>query len=113
MANQLQQLAAAGQSIWYDNIRRSMFASGELHKLIETGLRGMTSNPTIFEHAIDTATEYDEQLKSLAGKERDPQKLFEALAIQDISAALDEFRPLYDKTDGADGFVSLEVSPLL
>jgi transaldolase len=113
MPNQLEQLTAAGQSIWYDNIRRSMFASGELRKLIDNGLRGMTSNPTIFEHAIDTGTDYDEQLKSLVGKESDPQKLFEALAEKDICAALDEFRPLYDKTNGGDGFVSLEVSPLL
>ena len=113
MPNQLEQLTAAGQSIWYDNIRRSMFASGELRKLIQNGLRGMTSNPTIFEHAIDTGTDYDEQLKSLVGKESDPQKLFEALAEKDICAALDEFRPLYDKTSGGDGFVSLEVSPLL
>lgn len=113
MPNQLEQLTAAGQSIWYDNIRRSMFASGELHKLIDNGLRGMTSNPTIFEHAIDTGTDYDEQLKSLVGKESDPQKLFEALAEKDICAALDEFRPLYDKTNGGDGYVSLEVSPLL
>jgi len=113
MPNQLEQLTAAGQSIWYDNIRRSMFTTGELHKLIANGLRGMTSNPTIFEHAIDTGTDYDEQLKSLVGKETDPQKLFEALAEKDIGAALDEFRPLYDSTNGGDGFVSLEVSPLL
>lgn len=113
MANQLQQLISAGQSIWLDNIRRSMFASGELHKLIANGLRGMTSNPTIFEHAIDTGNDYDAQLKSLVGKESDPQRLFEAFAIDDIQHALDEFRPLYDQTNGGDGFVSLEVSPLL
>jgi len=113
MPNQLQQLAAAGQSIWYDNIRRSMFASGELHKLISNGLRGMTSNPTIFEHAIDTGNDYDEQLKSLVGKISDPQLVFEEFAIDDIQHALGEFRPLYDSTGGGDGFVSLEVSPLL
>ena len=113
MPNQLQQLAEYGQSIWYDNIRRSMFASGELRKLIANGLRGMTSNPTIFEHAIDTGTDYDAQLESLVGKEQDAQKLFEALAIQDIRAALAEFKPLYDQTNGGDGFVSMEVSPLL
>ena len=113
MANQLHQLNEAGQSIWLDNIKRSMFASGELKKLIADGLRGMTSNPTIFEKAIDAGTDYDEQLKSLVGKESDEQRLFEALAIQDIRAALDEFRPLYDQTNGGDGFVSLEVSPLL
>jgi transaldolase/glucose-6-phosphate isomerase len=113
MGNQLHELAAVGQSIWLDNIRRSMFASGELRKLIGQGLRGMTSNPTIFEKAIDGGNDYDEQLKSLVGTEHDPQLLFEALAIQDIRAALDEFRKLYDETNGGDGFVSLEVSPLL
>jgi len=113
MANQLQQLIEYGQSIWYDNIRRSMFASGELRKMIANGLRGMTSNPTIFEKAIDSGSDYDDQLRSLIGKESDPNKLFEALAIQDIRNALDEFRPLYDQTKGGDGFVSLEVSPLL
>ena len=114
MANQLQQLSDVGQSIWLDNIQRSMFASGELRKLIDSGLRGMTSNPTIFEKAIDSGHDYDAQLESLAGKVTDPNTIFEALAIQDIRAALDEFRPLYDKTSGGtDGFVSLEVSPLL
>src|SRR5271166_3976695 len=113
MANQLQQLIEYGQSIWYDNIRRSMFASGELRKMIANGLRGMTSNPTIFEKAIDSGSDYDDQLRSLIGKESDPNKLFEALAIQDIRNALDEFRPLYDQTKGGDGFVSLEGSPLL
>ena len=113
MADQLKQLAAAGQSIWLDNIRRSMFASGELRRLIDAGLRGMTSNPTIFEKAIGSGTDYDDQLRSLAGRNLDPNALFEALAIDDIRHALDEFRPLYDATGGSDGFVSLEVSPLL
>src|SRR5579862_776509 len=113
MKNQVQQLLDAGQSVWLDNVRRSMFASGELKKLIDLGLRGMTSNPTIFEKAIDSGHDYDAQLESLAGKESDSNKLFEALAIQDIRNALDLFRPLYDKTGGGDGFVSLEVSPLL
>jgi transaldolase/glucose-6-phosphate isomerase len=113
MSNQLQRLASFGQSIWLDNIRRSMFTSGELRNLIRTGLRGMTSNPTIFEKAIDSGNEYDDQLKSLIGKEEDPQRIFEALAIEDIRAACDEFRALYDETQGGDGFVSLEVSPLL
>src|SRR6202162_1399950 len=113
MSDQLKQLAAAGQSIGLDNIRRSMFASGELRRLIDAGLRGMTSNPTIFEKAIDSGTDYDEQLRSLAGANLDPNATFEALAIDDIRRALDEFRPLYDATGGGDGFVSLEVSPLL
>ncbi len=113
MGNQLQQLVRAGQSIWLDNIRRSMFASGELHRLIASGLRGMTSNPTIFEKAIGSGNDYDEQLASLIGGERDPNRLFEALAIDDIRHACDEFRELFESTDGGDGFVSLEVSPLL
>jgi transaldolase len=113
MGNQLRELAADGQSIWLDNIRRSMFASGELQGLIDQGLRGMTSNPTIFEKAIGAGSDYDAQLQSLVGTESDPTKLFEALAIQDIRAACDAFRPVYDATAKLDGYVSLEVSPTL
>ena len=113
MGTQLKQLNDVGQSIWLDNIRRSMFASGELHRLIDAGLRGMTSNPTIFEKAIGSGNDYDAQLESLIGHEHDPNHLFEALAIDDIRHACDEFRPLFDATNGGDGFVSLEVSPLL
>ena len=112
MGTQLADLLAAGQSIWLDNIRRNMFASGDLEKLIAGGLRGMTSNPTIFEKAIGSGNDYDAQLKELLA-ESDPNHVFEALAIDDIRHACDEFRALYDATSGADGFVSLEVSPLL
>jgi transaldolase/glucose-6-phosphate isomerase len=113
LGTQLTQLNDVGQSIWLDNIRRSMFASGELHRLIDSGLRGMTSNPTIFEKAIGSGSDYDEQLASLIGAEHDPNRLFEGLAIDDIRHACDEFRPLFDASHGGDGFVSLEVSPLL
>ena len=113
MSNQLEQLLAAGQSVWLDNLRRSMFQSGDLQKLIDQGLRGMTSNPTIFEKAIGTGNDYDEQLKTLIGKEQDANNLFWELAVKDIQSACDLFRPLYDRTGGNDGFVSLEVSPLL
>jgi transaldolase len=113
MANQLRELSAAGQSVWLDNIRRSMFASGELQKLIDLGLRGMTSNPTIFEKAIDSGSDYDAQLKELAGSVHDAQQLFEALAIQDIRSACDLFKPVFEATNGLDGYVSLEVSPTL
>ncbi|MFN2527143.1 MAG: bifunctional transaldolase/phosoglucose isomerase [Candidatus Baltobacteraceae bacterium] len=113
MENQLKQLLDAGQSVWIDNLRRGMFASGELQKMIDQGLRGMTSNPTIFEKAIGTGNDYDEQLKSLIGEERDPNKLFWELAIKDIQGATDLFRPVYERSGGNDGFVSLEVSPLL
>ena len=113
MATQMQQLTDVGQSIWLDNIRRSMFNSGELRKLIDGGLRGMTSNPTIFEKAIGNGNDYDEQLRTLIGTSTDSTVLFEALAIQDIRSACDEFRSLYDTTNGLDGYVSLEVSPTL
>ncbi len=113
MGTQLKALAEVGQSIWLDNIRRSMFASGDLKRLIGDGLRGMTSNPTIFEKAIGSGNDYDAQLGELIGKEHDPNHLFEALAIDDIRHACDEFRPLFESTNGGDGFVSLEVSPLL
>jgi transaldolase/glucose-6-phosphate isomerase len=113
VSNQLQQLLAAGQSVWLDNLRRSMFASGELKRLIDLGLRGMTSNPTIFEKAIGASDDYDDQLKSLIGKESDPEALFWDLAVQDIQSACDAFRTVFDGCGGNDGFVSLEVSPLL
>jgi transaldolase len=113
MATQMQRLTELGQSIWLDNIRRSMFASGELKALIDQGLRGMTSNPTIFEKAIGHGDDYDEQLRTLIGKVTDSGDLFEALAVRDIRSACDAFRPLYDATHGADGYVSLEVSPTL
>jgi len=113
VGTQLKALIDAGQSIWLDNIRRDMFASGELRRLIDGGLRGMTSNPTIFDKAIGSGNDYDAQLASLIGKEHDPNHLFEALAIDDIQHACDAFRPLYDATNGGDGYVSLEVSPTL
>ncbi len=111
--HQLQQLLEAGQSVWLDNLRRGMFASGELQALIDKGLRGMTSNPTIFEKAIGAGNDYDDQLRSLIGKQRDASALFWDLAIQDIQSACDLFRKVYDESGGNDGFVSLEVSPLL
>jgi transaldolase/glucose-6-phosphate isomerase len=113
MSNQLAQLLAAGQSVWLDNLRRGMFASGELQGLIDQGLRGMTSNPTIFEKAIGSGNDYDEQLRSLIGKERDASALFWDLAVEDICSACDLFRPVFDGSGGNDGFVSIEVSPLI
>ena len=113
MKNQVQQLLDAGQSVWLDNVRRSMFASGELQRLIDNGLRGMTSNPTIFEKAIGAGTDYDEQLATLIGSEKNADALFWDLAIQDIQSACDAFAPLYASSGGNDGYVSLEVSPLL
>src|SRR5271167_2422026 len=113
MKNQIQQLLDAGQSVWLDNLRRSMFSSGELARLIDRGLRGMTSNPTIFEKAIGAGDDYDEQLRSLIGTQPDPEALFWDLAVQDIQNACDAFKGVYESSGGNDGFVSLEVSPLL
>jgi transaldolase len=110
MGDQLRELAKVGQSIWLDNIRRSMFASGELRRLIDLGLRGMTSNPTIFEKAIGSGSDYDEQLRGLID-ETDMGTVFEALAIRDIRSACDHFRSVWDETNGLDGYVSLEVPP--
>jgi transaldolase/glucose-6-phosphate isomerase len=113
LKNQIQQLLDAGQSVWIDNVRRSMFGSGELQRLIDQGLRGMTSNPTIFEKAIGAGSDYDQQLSELIGSEKSADALFWDLAIQDIQSACDAFAPVYASSGGNDGFVSLEVSPLL
>jgi transaldolase len=102
-----------GQSIWLDYLRREILRSGELAGLIADGLRGMTSNPTLFEHAIGGSTDYDDALERLAGTSRTDEEIFETLAVEDVRAAADLFRPVYDQSEGADGFVSLEVSPAL
>jgi transaldolase len=106
-------LLELGQSIWLDYLRRGMLRSGELSRLIAAGLRGMTSNPTIFEQAIGASTDYDDALAKVAGSDRSDAEIFEALSVEDVRGAADLFRPVYDRTDGADGFVSLEVSPAL
>ncbi len=103
-------LLELGQSIWLDYLRRGMLDSGELARLIADGLRGMTSNPTIFEQAIGGSTDYDEALARV-GSSRSDTDVFEAIAVEDVRAAADLFRPVYDRLNGADGFVSLEVSP--
>lgn len=113
--NPLRALAAFGQSIWLDYIRRSSITSGELKRLIdEDGLRGVTSNPSIFEKAIAGSTDYDQAFASMTKSEdRDAKHLYEQLAIADIQAAADLLRPAYDETKRRDGYVSLEVSPYL
>jgi transaldolase/glucose-6-phosphate isomerase len=113
--NPLLALLECGQSVWYDYLRRSLITSGELKRLItEDGLRGMTSNPSIFEKAITGSNDYDEQLAELrAAGGGDPKELFEQLALRDIRDAAGVLRPVYDETNGRDGFVSIEVSPAL
>lgn len=107
----LQELNEAGQSVWYDFIRRDMLTGSELADLVAEGIRGVTSNPSIFEKAIADSNLYDAQIGSLSSL--DPPQIFEALAIDDIRAAADILWPVYESSSGHDGFVSLEVSPEL
>jgi transaldolase len=107
----LHQLAELGQAIWLDYIRRSLIEQGDLDNLVHDGLRGLTSNPSIFEKAIAGSDDYDEALRHLSGESRSPQEIYEVLAIEDIQRAADVLRPIYDETGGGDGYVSLEVSP--
>ena len=112
--NPLLRLSHLGQSLWYDYITRDLIASGELARLIaEDGLRGMTSNPTIFEKAIAGSRLYDEDIRRLSDQGRTAGEIFESLAVADVRAACDTFMSLYLQSAGADGFVSLEVSPTL
>jgi len=108
------QLLEAGQSVWYDNIQRSLLKNGELAGMVERGeIRGVTSNPTIFMNAITKSQDYDESLLPLAASSLTAEEIFFVLAIEDIQAATDVFMPLYQQSDGGDGYVSLEVSPYL
>lgn len=112
--NNIAKLAALGQSIWMDNIQRRLLENGETKALIERGdIRGMTSNPAIFDHAIAKTHDYDEALTSLAWGGWDAEKIFWELVVEDIRAATDLFAPLYEQTNGGDGYVSIEVSPFL
>jgi len=112
--NPLKQLELLGQSIWLDYIRRDLFSSGKLRKLIDDdGLTGMTSNPSIFEKAIAESNIYDQDIHNLALKKKDVKAIYETLSQRDVQSAADEFRSVYEKTDGKDGYVSLEVNPHL
>src|SRR5712672_4693142 len=115
MTNPLRMLQEYGQSVWLDFLSRDLFRSGELTRLIaEDGLRGMTSNPSIFEKAIGHGEDYDAQIAELeAAGDLDPGALFERLAITDIQSAADALRPVYEQTQGRDGYISIEVSPYL
>lgn len=110
--NPLVELQAYGQSFWYDNIRRKFLNDGTLQNLIdEDGLRGMTSNPSIFEKAIGQSDDYDDQISQEVQAGKDVKNVYEALALADIRTACDMFADLFEETNGGDGFVSLEVSP--
>jgi transaldolase len=109
-----QRLHELGQSLWLDNITRDLLTSGTLKRYIDDlGITGLTSNPTIFDHAFQTSDAYDDAIRSAAEGGRSPEEVFFALAIEDLRAAADLFRGTWDRTDGVDGWVSLEVSPRL
>ena len=103
-----------GQSLWLDNITRDLLNTGTLKRYIdELSVTGLTSNPTIFDHAIKNSGAYDAAIREKLSKGKSGEVLFFELALEDITRAADLFRPIYDRTDGVDGWVSLEVSPLL
>ncbi len=109
----LHDLIQHGQAIWLDYIQRTFTESGKLKALVDQGVRGVTSNPTIFEQAITGSNDYDDQLQALIAESKTVNEIYEALVLHDIAQAADVLRPVYDTTNGADGYVSLEVSPTL
>jgi len=109
-----QTLHDLGQSIWLDNITRNLLSTGGLRRYFDAfSVTGLTSNPTIFDHAIKNGNDYDDSIRSKVAQGKSGEKLFFELAIEDLTQAADLFRPVYDRTGGLDGWVSLEVSPLL
>ena len=114
MSKEIIKLQQLGQSFWYDNIERKLLENGELNKMIVEGdIFGVTSNPTIFQKAIANSNDYDKELKNLAAKGLQPIEIFYELAVEDIQRAADLFKPVYESTNKKDGYVSLEVNPLL
>jgi len=112
--NPLIQLEELGQSVWLDFINRNLITSGELRRLIEVdGLSGITSNPAIFEKAISQTHDYEYDIRTMSKEGKDEKAIYEAICLKDIQMAADEFRPIYDKTNGEDGYVSMEVDPHL
>ncbi|MBI2372835.1 MAG: bifunctional transaldolase/phosoglucose isomerase [Deltaproteobacteria bacterium] len=112
--NRLLEIAKHGQSVWYDFIQRGMLLGGALKRMVDSdGLRGVTSNPAIFQKAIGGSTDYDADIRALAERGMSPGEIFESIASLDIQLAADVLRPVYERTAGRDGFVSLEVSPHL
>src|SRR2546425_2048766 len=110
----LLQLREAGQSLWLDNITRDLLTSGTLKRYIdELSITGLTSNPTIFDHAMTKSQAYDAAIRQKIGQDKSDEELFFELALEDLTQAADLFRPIYDSTGGVDGWVSVEVSPLL
>ena len=114
MSNPLLGLKNHGQSVWYDNLNRELLTSGKLQRMVdEDGVSGGTSNPSIFEKAIAGSDAYDEHLRRLVSERRDIPEIYDELTVTDVCQSADVFRPVYDQTQGADGYASLEVSPEL
>ncbi|HEY6118004.1 MAG TPA: bifunctional transaldolase/phosoglucose isomerase [Candidatus Dormibacteraeota bacterium] len=109
----IKELHQLGQSVWLDNIRRQLITSGELARLRDEGVTGVTSNPTIFEKAVSGSTDYDEAMVQLVRNKTKPADMLWGLMVEDVQAAADVFRPVYDRTKGKDGFVSIEVGPTI
>jgi transaldolase len=113
MIDAIRDLVRHGQSLWYDGLERGLLQGGRLAALVEDGVRGLTTNPAIYEKAISGSRDYDAAVAALAARGLDAKEIYEALAVEDLRAAADVLRPVYDETGGRDGFVSLEVSPLV
>jgi transaldolase len=112
--SKLHELSELGQSVWLDNLSRESLQSGQLAKMMdEDAVTGVTSNPSIFQKALASGDAYDEQLREVAEKETDPKEIFLQLAVRDIESALDLMLPVWERTDGVDGYVSIEVDPTL
>src|SRR5579864_1126497 len=112
-SNAIKELRQQGQSLWLDNIRRQLITSGELARLRDEGLTGVTSNPTIFEKAVSGSSDYDEAMVHLVRARKKPEDMLWDLMIEDVQSAADVFRPVYDRTKGKEGFVSIEVGPTI
>src|SRR5437763_16374508 len=114
MTNPLLQIKELGQSVWYDNIDRSQLNNGQFQRLLdEDGVVGVTANPTIFDKSISSGHAYDEQMSQLISAGKNTNEIYEAMVIQDIRSVADLLRPIYDRSEAHDGYVSLEVSPEL
>ncbi|HEY2828921.1 MAG TPA: transaldolase family protein, partial [Thermoanaerobaculia bacterium] len=114
MSNPLAELPKLGQSVWFDQMERKLVTAGKLQQMIdEDDLRGLTSNPTIFEKAIAGSEDYDGQLRSLAAQNKTREEIYDELVLEDIGDAADVFEPVFRKTGGDDGFVSIEVLPTI
>lgn len=109
--NPIERIAALGQRIWYDNISRDLLADGSLKALIRTGVRGVTTNPAIFEKAIREGTHYDDDIRHLPARESDPEAWIRDLMVKDVQLAADALRSVYDRSLGEDGYVSIDVDP--